>query len=189
MLVSSLRKSIDVLEGLSILYLNIGERSKFVVIQNEFGTIRYIAMPIICLRLAKLGNKLLFDFDARKRGDIATIKGFMHRVFLVVNSLQAPYFIRLVIQGLGYKFRQLMDNSVLKLELKLGLSHLSYLVIPSDRVKLFFSKNKLIVTGYDRTAVGNFANKVRELKIPDVYKGKGFWYANEQRSFKEIKKT
>jgi ribosomal protein L6P/L9E len=51
------------------------------------------------------------------------------------------------------------------------------------------NKNILTFEGFDPVAVGNFANKVRSLKFPDVYKGKGFWYKNEVRSLKEIKKT
>ena len=43
--------------------------------------------------------------------------------------------------------------------------------------------------GFDPVAVGNFATKIKSLKFPDTYKGKGFWYKNEVKVLKEIKKT
>jgi ribosomal protein L6P/L9E len=45
------------------------------------------------------------------------------------------------------------------------------------------------VEGFEAYKVGNFLKKLRNLKAPDIYKGKGFWYKNEIKIFKEIKKT
>ena len=45
------------------------------------------------------------------------------------------------------------------------------------------------VEGFDKVTVGNFVNKIRNLKFPDSYKGKGFWYKNEVIKLKEINKT
>ena len=47
----------------------------------------------------------------------------------------------------------------------------------------------LIVEGIESAVVGNFLKKIRNLKTPDSYKGKGFWYKNESKVLKEIKKT
>ena len=49
-------------------------------------------------------------------------------------------------------------------------------------------KNIISVEGSDSVVVGNFTNKIRSLKIPDSYKGKGFWYKSEKEKLKEIKK-
>jgi len=48
--------------------------------------------------------------------------------------------------------------------------------------------NVLTVEGFESYKVGNFLEKVRKLKKFDSYKGKGFWYKNEARTLKEIKK-
>ena len=56
-------------------------------------------------------------------------------------------------------------------------------------VNVSFNKNLLTVEGTDASKVGNFVKLIRNLKFPDSYKGKGFWYKNEQRVLKEIKKT
>jgi large subunit ribosomal protein L6 len=41
-------------------------------------------------------------------------------------------------------------------------------------------QTKLTVSGIDRQQVGQVAAKIRSLRPPDVYKGKGVRYANEQ---------
>ena len=88
-----------------------------------------------------------------------------------LKNLEKPFKKQLVLKGLGFKADVLNDSSLL--ELKLGFS----------------SKIILTLEACDSVAVGNFANKIRSLKFPDAYKGKGFWYKNEVRSLKEIKKT
>ena len=98
-----------------------------------------------------------------------------------------PFKKQLVLKGLGFK-AEVLDNSSM-LELKLGFSSLVKVSIPKDEVLVSVNKNTLTFEGFDPVAVGNFANKIRSLKFPDVYKGKGFWYKNEVRSLKEIKKT
>ena len=47
----------------------------------------------------------------------------------------------------------------------------------------------LVIEGKSKSKVGNFANKIKKFRLPDIYKGKGIWYKNEVKIFKEIKKT
>ena len=51
------------------------------------------------------------------------------------------------------------------------------------------NNNILTAEGFEPDNIGNFLEKIRKLKKIDSYKGKGFWYKNESRVLKEIKKT
>ena len=82
-----------------------------------------------------------------------------------------------------------MTEDKKNLELKLGFSALITLPIPVEEVKVDVNKNIITLEGFDPVAVGNFATKIKSLKFPDAYKGKGFWGKNEVRVLKEIKKT
>lgn len=93
----------------------------------------------------------------------------------------------MLLKGLGYKAVLKNDDSVL--ELKIGYSHTISLPIKKDMLKIILDKNNLTVEGFDKVTVGNFVNKIRNLKFPDSYKGKGFWYKNEVIKLKEINKT
>jgi len=63
--------------------------------------------------------------------------------------------------------------------------------LPNEKqnFKVVLDKNTLTIEGVDKVKVGNFVNKIRNLKLPDSYKGKGFWYKNEVIKLKEINKT
>ena len=64
-------------------------------------------------------------------------------------------------------------------------------LIPEDiTVKVLESaKSKsIIIFGTDRSRVGTFAARVRSLKVPERYKGKGILYADEVINLKEGKR-
>jgi large subunit ribosomal protein L6 len=82
----------------------------------------------------------------------------------------------LEIQGVGYR-AQLAGTTV---SFTLGYTHPIEFPIPSGIQIAIEKQTKLTVTGIDRQQVGHVAAKIRSLRPPDVYKGKGVRYANEQ---------
>jgi len=82
----------------------------------------------------------------------------------------------LEIQGVGYR-AQLAGTTV---SFTLGYTHPIEFPIPNGIQIAIEKQTKLTVTGIDRQQVGHVAAKIRSLRPPDVYKGKGVRYANEQ---------
>lgn len=86
----------------------------------------------------------------------------------------------LEIIGVGY--RASVSGNVL--ELALGYSHPFFFVPPkgvSIEVDTKTSKNpRIIVSGIDKQLVGQIAAKIRSLRAPEPYKGKGVRYVGEQ---------
>lgn len=144
----------------------------------------YVVIPK-GIKISKKGT--LITLSCKKSFNTELFERF--HVFLSnwLKNLEKPFKKQLVLKGLGFKAEISKDSSCL--ELKLGFSSVVKVSIPKDEVLVSVNKNILTFEGFDPVAVGNFANKVRSLKFPDVYKGKGFWYKNEVRSLKEIKKT
>lgn len=101
-----------------------------------------------------------------------------------VNALIANAFEGLVkgfqkvllIEGLGYKF-SLSKPSELKLEI--GYSHPVLISVPSTLTVKVEKNKKLLISGFDKQAVGLFASNVRKLRRCEPYKGKGIYYQNE----------
>jgi len=81
----------------------------------------------------------------------------------------------LEIQGVGYR-AQLAGTTV---SFTLGYTHAIEFPIPKGIQIAVDKQTKLTVTGIDRQQVGQVAAKIRSLRPPDVYKGKGVRYANE----------
>ena len=93
---------------------------------------------------------------------------------------------KLLLKGLGYKVH--VSENKKELNLKLGYSRIRTISIPTNRIKVKASKTMITVQGHDFSDVGNFARKIRLLRQPDPYKGKGIWFQNESITLKEIKK-
>lgn len=104
----------------------------------------------------------------------------------IINNNNKKHKLSLTLKGAGYNAS--ISDCKKYLKLSIGFSNPYMLEIPTDKVKAECDKNIITLEGWDKVFVGDFLAKIRKLKMPDVYKGKGFWLRNEVRSFKDIKK-
>ncbi len=97
----------------------------------------------------------------------------------MVTGVVEGYKKELEVIGVGY--RALLQNGVL--ELALGYSHPIYFVPPEGvdiTVDTKRGKNTFIlIEGVDKQMVGQVAAKIRSLRPPEPYKGKGVRYSDE----------
>ncbi len=86
------------------------------------------------------------------------------------------------LEVIGVGFRASMNGNML--ELALGYSHAFYFVPPEGiniEVDTKTSKNPRIkISGADKALVGQVAAKIRSLRKPEPYKGKGIRYLGEK---------
>ncbi len=81
----------------------------------------------------------------------------------------------LEIVGVGYRAEKAGD----KLVIRIGFSH-QVEVAPIPGVALSVEgSNRIRVTGIDKELVGEMAARIRAIRPPDAYKGKGIRYAGE----------
>lgn len=85
--------------------------------------------------------------------------------------------------GVGYR-AQKQGN---KLVLTVGYSHPVELEEPTGVKVEVPVQTKILVSGIDKQAVGNFAAKIRSVREPEPYLGKGIKYSNEVIRRKEGK--
>ncbi|MEK7596695.1 MAG: 50S ribosomal protein L6 [Patescibacteria group bacterium] len=102
----------------------------------------------------------------------------------MIKGVNAGFTKKLIVEGIGFK----SDVKNGKLEMALGFSHPVSVEIPSD-LKVATDKNVITVTGVSNESVGGFASKVRALKKPEPYKGKGIRYEGEVIRRKQGKKA
>ena len=93
----------------------------------------------------------------------------------MVEGVVKGFQKELELSGIGFKAKKDGSNLVLSL----GFSHpVKY--FPSAGVSFEVKEeNKLIISGADRELVGQEAAKIRALKKPEPYKGKGIKYRGE----------
>ncbi len=101
----------------------------------------------------------------------------------MVEGVTNGYSKTLEIEGVGYRAAK-TGNQV---KLNLGFSH-DVIIAETDTIKLDVpAPNKIVVSGIDKQAVGQFAAEIREKRPPEPYKGKGIRYAGEHIIRKEGK--
>lgn len=96
------------------------------------------------------------------------------KLFNMVYGVTEGYTKVMEIFGVGYRAEVKGDEVVLNL----GLSHpINLPIIPGVEIKVV--KNEVTVTGIDKEMVGEMAARIRSLKKPEPYKGKGIKYQGE----------
>ena len=95
----------------------------------------------------------------------------------MVEGVTKGFEKRLEIQGVGYRAR-LQGKA---LELAVGYSHPVSVTGPGgDRVRGPAARPRSIVRGIDKQLVGEIAARIRRIRPPEPYKGKGIRYEGEQ---------
>lgn len=93
----------------------------------------------------------------------------------MVEGVSNGFQRRLEIQGVGYRAAVQGRN----LNLSMGYSH-PVLIEPPEGIQFQVENNtNVIVTGIDKEIVGNTAAKIRSVRPPEPYKGKGIRYQGE----------
>lgn len=90
----------------------------------------------------------------------------------------------LVLHGVGFRARIEEDA----LYISVGFSH-PVKVTPPTGIKFSTIEDKIIVSGIDKKLVGETADKIRRIKPPEPYKGKGIRYSTERVRRKAGKKA
>ena len=88
-------------------------------------------------------------------------------------------------KGVGFKAQVKGKDLVLTA----GYSHDVVMPIPDGlSVEIGALPTEFVIKGIDKNLVGQFADKVRKVRKPEPYKGKGIFYKNEKIRRKEGKK-
>ena len=98
----------------------------------------------------------------------------------MVEGVSSGFEKELEIVGIGYR----VEKDGEKLAMRIGFSHLVE-VSPMPGVTLSVEgNNRIKVTGINKAVVGEMAARIRAIRPPDTYKGKGIRYAGESIRFK-----
>lgn len=109
---------------------------------------------------------------------------FASHVHNMIKGVNTPFSKKLFLEGIGYKMEVKGDS----IHFALGFSHPVVVAIPAG-LKAVIEKNAITISGIDKDAVGGFTAKIRDLKKPEPYKGKGLRYDGEVIKIKQGKKS
>jgi len=131
------------------------------------------------------GNEVKFtraNEEKQTKQNHGTTRANVHNAVVGVSQ---GYVKSLEMRGIGYK-AQLKGNDI---ELWAGYSH-TVIVKADEGVKISLkSPTEINVEGIDRELVGQTAARIRAVRVPEVYLGKGIRYVGERVLLKEGKKA
>jgi large subunit ribosomal protein L6 len=102
----------------------------------------------------------------------------------MVTGVSKGYERKLELVGVGY--RAAVQGKTLGLTL--GFSHAVNFPIPEGISMETPSQTEIIIKGIDRQKLGQVCAKIRAIRPPEPYKGKGVRFSGEQITLKEGKK-
>ncbi len=94
----------------------------------------------------------------------------------MVTGVHTSYSKTLDIVGVGYRAEMKGKN----LLLNIGYSHPIYFMPPEEITLQTPTQTQIVVSGIDKQLVGQVAAKLRSIRKPEPYKGKGIKYSDEQ---------
>lgn len=156
--------------------------SGVVSVKGPKGTLERSFKPDISITLD--GNNVVLTPNGHNKQNKAMWGTYASHIKNMVKGVNDGFEKKLILEGVGYKSEVKGD----KLVLALGFSHPVNVEIPQG-LAVKAEKNLITFSGIDKELVGSFSAKIRAMKKPEPYKGKGFRYEGEVIRRKQGKKS
>lgn len=135
-----------------------------------------LAQPIPSGVSAALENNQLVISRSSDHRTVRALHGLARSLVAnMVTGVKDGFERRLEIVGIGYR-AQLQGKN---LQLSLGFSHPVVFGVPDGVTAEVDKQTVITLRSADKALLGQTAAKLRALRKPDAYKGKGIRYANE----------
>lgn len=144
-----------------------------ITVKGANGTLSHDVHPEIDLNITKEQINVVMKAENRKN---RALQGMTRSLVAnMVDGVSKGFERILEINGIGYR-AEAKGNNIL---FNLGYSHPIDFPLP-DGIKASVEKNNIVkLTGIDKYLLGQTAAKIRQLRPPEPYKGKGIKYAEE----------
>ncbi|MEM7173735.1 MAG: 50S ribosomal protein L6 [Bacteroidota bacterium] len=154
------------------------DKDNVAIVKGPRGVLSQYINPNIALKTE--GDEIVVKRSSNYKQDKALHGLYRSLIQNMVVGVTQGYKKSLELVGLGYKAR--VQNNIL--EIHVGYSHVIYFGLPpviSGTVEVAKGRNPIIhIEGNDKQLVGQVAAKIRSLRKPEPYKGKGIRFLGEK---------
>lgn len=152
--------------------------TNIVTVKGSHGTLKQTVDPGITVKVEG-GNIVIQRHTEQKRHK--SMHGlYRSLIWNMVKGVSEGFKITQELVGVGYK----VTNNGNVLELSLGYSHNIVMELPEEiKVQTITERGKnptIILECADKQLIGQVAAKIRSLRKPEPYKGKGIRFAGEE---------
>lgn len=152
--------------------VTIKTQDKEIEVTGPKGTLTFLVRPEIKVDILPESVKV-----SRRSDDKFTkaIHGLTRSIIAnMVKGVSEGHEKILELVGVGYRAAVEGDNLVLNI----GYSH-PVIIKPIGLCQIQTKENKIVISGIDKVTVGEMAARIRRLRPPEPYKGKGIKYEGE----------
>ena len=145
-----------------------------VVVQGPNGRLERTFRPEVSIQRDEDGNLIVERIN--DEGRVRALHGLSRALLAnMVIGVSSGFQRVLELSGTGYRVQRTGDGVVLQV----GYSH-PVPVTPLPGVSLSVEgTNRIVISGSDKEAVGEMAARIRRIRPPDAYKGKGIRFQGE----------
>lgn len=162
------KKPIEIPSGIEVKIVN-----DLISVKGPKGELSLKIHPDVVIE--KKENEINVNIKDSNNVDQRALWGLFARLIQnMITGVKEGYEKKMEVVGVG--FRVALSGN--KLVLNLGLSHQVEFILPAG-IKAEVEKNIITLSGIDKQLVGETAARLRRLRKPDVYKGKGIKYVDE----------
>lgn len=171
------KKPIEILKGVEVKV-----ESNTVFVKGPKGELQK-DVPLE-IKIEIKGNEIFLSPEKETKRSKAFWGLFRTLIFNMIKGVTDGYEKKLEIHGVGYKANLEGEDLILLV----GFSH-SVKIDKVEGIKFLVEKSIITVSGIDKELVGQIAAKIRKVKKPEPYKGKGIRYLGEEVRRKTGKKA
>lgn len=162
------KKPIQIPQG-----VNVETRENFIIVKGPKGENKVALHPHV--KIVKTDDNITVSVhNPENKADKSLWGLFRALIANQVIGVTTGFEKKLEMQGVGFKANVQGKSLVLEV----GFSHQVNIEIPSG-LEASVEKNVINIKGIDKELVGAFAARVRAIKKPEPYQGKGIRYVGE----------
>jgi len=152
-------------------------QKQIITVEGPKGTLSHKIHDLIEINLSENDNSQTIVVTTKNSTKQAQQLHGLSRTLInnMVIGVSEGFTKHLEIQGVGY--RSQMDGSTLILNV--GYSHPVIIEPPAETSIKVNNNTNIEITGIDKAVVGQLAAKIRSIRPPEPYKGKGIRYKGE----------
>jgi len=171
------KKPIEIVKG-----VNVKIEGDEIIVKGEKGELKKRIPPEIRIEIKE--NKIFLSPRTETKKVMALWGTTRSLIFNMIKGVSEGFEKKLEIEGIGYR-GELKGNDLV---LYVGFSKPIGVKAPQG-IKFSVEKKLITVSGVDKELVGQIAAKIRKIREPDAYKGKGIRYLGEKIKLKPGKKV
>jgi len=146
-----------------------------ILVDGPKGSLSRILPSLVCCTMDDGGQNLFLEKTQDTKLSQALYGLSRTLVANMVKGVSVGFEKRLQITGVGYR-AQLNGKDLV---LNMGYSHPVTMITPNGLAVKVESPTSVLVSGMQKDMVGEFAAKIRSVRPPEPYKGKGIAYEGE----------